>query len=48
MLGLFLTTTVAAFFRRPFGQSYRNLHKFCSCWWGTKICPKCYMVTWEL
>jgi len=28
-----------AFFRRCFGQSYRNLHKFCSFWWGTKICP---------
>jgi len=31
-------SSVAAFFGRSFGQSYRNLHKFCSFRWGTKIC----------
>jgi len=34
-----LVLSVAAFFRRSFGQFYRNLHKFCSFRWGTKICP---------
>jgi len=41
-----LVLSVAAFFRRSFRQSYRNLHKFCSFRWGTKICPNWPMVTW--
>jgi len=41
-----LVLSVAAFFRRSFGQSYRNLHKFCSFQWGTKICPNWLMVAW--
>jgi len=35
-------------FRRSFRQSYRNLHKFCSFRWGTKICPNWPMVTWSV
>ena len=41
-----LVHSVAAFFGRSYGQSYRNLHKCCSIPWGTKICPNWLMVTW--